>query len=157
MMKSYYPIYLVLILMISLSFGCLTIIKQPKTQETQGIQGTIFEQKGNQMPQKGKPLSRGNGYATQLHIFEPTSIQTAIQVSGNIFKQPSTPFIGTFATDSFGNFKVPLKPGRYSVFVGYQNGYYAISFNQLNELGIVEVLPGTFKDVQVIISAKASY
>jgi hypothetical protein len=41
--------------------------------------------------------------------------------------------------------------------VGYQGGYYAASFNQQNELGIVQVSSGTFAPIEVIISAKASY
>jgi hypothetical protein len=109
------------------------------------------------MPQKGKPFSKGVGYATQLYVFEPTSMQSASQISGNLFNMPSTQLIGTFTTDSLGRFKCNLKPGRYSIFVGYENGYYAISFNQRNELGIVQVLEGTFAPVEVIVSAKASY
>ena len=143
--------------MVILLLGCLTINKQSKGQIEQGIQGRILELKGNLMPQKGKSLPQGSGYAAKLYIFEPTTLQSAVQVSGNIFNMPSTKLIGSFASDSLGNFKVQLKPGKYSVFVGYQNGYYATSFNQLNELGIVQVLPGTFAHLEVIISAKASY
>jgi len=137
--------------------GCMTINKQTKAPVVQGIQGQVFEQKGNQMPQKGKPLSKGVGYATQVYVFEPTHIQTASQISGSIFNLPSTKLIGSFATDSLGQFKVNLLPGRYSIFVGYQNGYYATSFNQRNELGMVQVLPGTFEFIEVIIKSKASY
>jgi hypothetical protein len=156
-MKSIIVTTLALMLIAGLFLGCLTVNKQSKAQITQGIQGQVFEQKGNQMPQKGKPFSKGFGYATQLYIFEPTNMQSAIQINDNIFRQPSTKLIGTFATDSIGRFKCNLNPGRYSIFVGYQNGYYAASFNQLNELGIVEVLPETFVPIEVIISTKASY
>jgi len=148
---------LMLILMTVLLLGCLTIKKQSKAQLSQGIQGRVFEQKGNQMPQKGKPFSKGVGFATQLYVFEPTIMQSASQISGSLFKLPTTKLIGTFATDSLGRFKCNLKPGRYSIFVGYENGYYATSFNQRNELGIVQVFAGTFAPIEVIISAKASY
>lgn len=156
-MKRVYKTTLGLMLMAGLLLGCLTIKKQSKAQVAQGIQGQIFEQKGNQMPQKGKPFSKGIGYATQLYVFEPTSMQSATQISGSIFRQPSTQLIGSYATDSLGYFKVNLAPGRYSIFVGYEGGYYAASFNQRNELGIVQVLEGTFAPVEVIVSAKASY
>ena len=156
-MKRVYIATLGLILIALLLLGCSTIKKQSKVQFAQGIQGQIFEQKGNQMPQKGKPFSKGVGFATQLYVFEPTSMQSASQISGSIFRQPSTQLIGSYATDSLGYFKVNLAPGRYSIFVRYQNGYYATSFNQLNELGIVQVLAGTFVPIEVIISAKASY
>ena len=156
-MKRVYIATLGLILIALLLLGCSTIKKQSKVQFAQGIQGQIFEQKGNQMPQKGKPFSKGVGYATQLYVFEPTSMQTASQISGNLFSMPSTQLIGTFTTDSLGRFKCNLKPGRYSIFVRYENGYYATSFNQRNELGIVQVLEGTFAPVEVIVSAKASY
>lgn len=156
-MKSVYATTLGLMLMAGLLLGCLTINKQSKAQVAQGIQGQVFEQKGNQMPQKGKPFSKGIGYATQLYVFEPTSMQSASQISGNIFRQPNTQLIGSYATDSLGYFKVNLAPGRYSIFVGYQNGYYAASFNQRNELGIVQVSAGTFTPIEVIISANASY
>ena len=156
-MKRVYSSGLSLMLMPILFFGCISFKQPMKVQEAQGIQGQVFEQKGNQMPQKGKTLSKGVGLATQVCIFAPTSIQYAIQVSGSLFKLPSTQLIGMFDTDSVGQFKVQLKPGRYSVFVKYQNGYYAANFNQLNELGIVQVLPGTFASIDVIISAQASY
>jgi len=156
-MKRVYIATLGLILMAVLLLGCSTIKKQSKVQFAQGIQGQVFEQKGNQMPQKGKPFSKGIGYATQLYVFEPTSMQSATQISGSIFRQPSTQLIGSYATDSLGYFKVNLAPGRYSIFVGYEGGYYAASFNQRNELGIVQVSAGTFTPIEVIISAKASY
>ena len=156
-MKRVYKTTLGLMLMAGLLMGCLTIKKQSKAQVAQGIQGQIFEQKGNQMPQKGKTFSKGIGYATQLYVFEPTNIQSATQISGNIFRQPSTQLIGSYATDGLGYFKVNLAPGRYSIFVGYEGGYYAASFNQRNELGIVQVSAGTFTPIEVIISAKASY
>jgi len=156
-MKSIYATTLGLMLMAVLLLGCSTIKKQSKVQFAQGIQGQVFEQKGNQMPQKGKPFSKGVGYATQLYVFEPTSMQSASQISGNLFSMPSTQLIGTFTTDSLGRFKCKLKPGRYSIFVGYQNGYYAASFNQRNELGIVQVSAGTITPIEVIITANASY
>lgn len=156
-MKSIYAATLGLILSALLLLGCLTINKQTKEIVVQGIQGQVFEQKGNSMPQKDKPMSKGIGFATHLYVFEPTSIQSTSQMSGSLFNQPSTKLIGTFATDSVGRFKCNLNPGRYSIFVGYQNGYYATGFNQLNELGIVQVLEGTFAPMEVIISAKASY
>lgn len=156
-MKRFYSIYIGFMFMSFLLLGCLAIQQTTKGQVTQGIQGQIFEQKGNQMPQIGKPISKGKGYATQLFIFEPTSIQSATQLSGSVFKKPSTQLIGSYETDSLGHYKIHLKPGKYSFFVGYQNEYYATSFNQLNELGIVQVLPGTFATIDVIISAKASY
>ena len=140
-----------------LLLGCFTINKQTKGIVEQGIQGQVFEQKGNFMPQKGKSFSKGVGFATQLYVFEPTHIQSASQISGSLFNLPTTQLIGTFATDSVGRFKCQLNPGRYSIFIGYQNGYYATGFNQLNELGIVQVLAGTFAPMEVIISAKASY
>ena len=140
-----------------LLLGCFTINKQTKGIVEQGIQGQVFEQKGNSMPQKGKQFSKGVGFATQLYVFEPTHIQSASQISGSLFNLPTTQLIGTFATDSVGRFKCQLNPGRYSIFIGYQNGYYATGFNQLNELGIVQVLAGTFAPMEVIISAKASY
>ena len=70
-MKSVYATTLGLMLMAGLLLGCLTINKQSKAQVAQGIQGQVFEQKGNQMPQKGKPFSKGIGFATQLYVFEP--------------------------------------------------------------------------------------
>ena len=156
-MKRVYTTILGLILSAILLLGCFTIIKQTKGEVVQGIQGQVFEQKGNSMPQKDKPMSKGVGFATQLYVFEPTHIQSASQISGSLFNLPTTKLIGTFATDSIGRFKCQLNPGRYSIFIGYQNGYYATSFNQLNELGIVQVLAGTFAPLEVIISAKASY
>jgi len=56
-MKSVYATTLGVMLMAGFLMGCLTVNKQSKVQVAQGIQGQVFEQKGNQMPQKGKPFS----------------------------------------------------------------------------------------------------
>lgn len=157
LMKRVDSNYLSLALMYFFLLGCMHFKPPIKVQERQGIQGQVLEQKGNKMPQKARALSKGEGYATQVYIFEPTTIQSAEQLSGSIFKLPSTHLIGVYTTDSIGQFRVQLNPGKYSVFAKYLNGYYAASFNQLNELGIVQVLPGTYTAIDVIISAKASY
>ena len=92
-MKRVYTTILGLMLSAILLLGCFTIIKQTKGKVVQGIQGQVFEQKGNSMPQKDKPMSKGVGFATQLYVFEPTHIQSTIQISGNLFNQPSTKLI----------------------------------------------------------------
>lgn len=136
---------------------CGMIPKPIKMQAEQGIQGQVFEQNGNQMPLKDKPFSKGRGYATKIYVFEPTTIQSAIQVEGSLFKKPITKLIASIDSDSNGRFKISLSPGKYSVLVGYENAYYASSFNRENEMGIVQILPGKFNTIDLIISIKASF
>ena len=65
-MKSVYATTLGLMLIAGLFLGCLTVNKQSKAQVAQGIQGQVFEQKGNSMPQKDKPMSNGVGFPPGL-------------------------------------------------------------------------------------------
>jgi hypothetical protein len=58
-MKRVYTTTLGLMLSAVLLLGCFTIIKQTKGKVVQGIQGQVFEQRGNAMPQQGKPFSKG--------------------------------------------------------------------------------------------------
>ncbi len=136
--------------------SCFSINKQFKGQARQGVEGYVYEKKGNAMPQLGKPFSKGRGFATQVYIFEPTTIQPT-SVTEGLLTKPGTRLIGKFATDSIGRFKINLMPGRYSVLMGYEGAYFAPNFNQMNEVGIIQVLPGIFTSMEVIINVKASY
>ncbi|MCJ8210377.1 hypothetical protein MUY27_11715 [Mucilaginibacter sp. RS28] len=94
------------------------------SQQQQGVEGFIYIQRGNQMPAKNKPASKGKAYPTTIYIYQPA---TAATTTGNmpVFKQVHTKLVATVKTDSSGHFKVALPTGQYSAFLGYQDRYFA--------------------------------
>lgn len=156
-MLRVYFIKTALFLIASFITGCFPLLKPIKGTMQQGIVGQVFEKKGNSMPLMGKPFSKGKGYPTRVYVFEPTAIQQTKVLENGLYQKPSSALIGTYETDSLGHFKINLAPGRYSILVGYQDGYFVPYWNQLNELGIVQVVAGKFHPLEVVINIHASY
>jgi len=140
-----------------MGIGCISFKQPIKLPASQGLVGQVFEQKGNAMPQKGKPFSKGQGYATIIYVFEPTTISSIAALTGGLYTKPSTQLLGSFPTDSTGHFSISLAPGKYSILVGYEGAYFIPFLNQYNELAMVQVLPSVFQSMEVIINVKASY
>jgi hypothetical protein len=156
-MGRLFSIISTLILIALLELGCIEIKQSIKWPPSQGLMGQVFEQKGNVMPQKGKSNSKGQGYATIIYVFEPTTMTSVTPLPGGLYTKPVTQLLGTFPTDSTGHFSISLAPGKYSILVGYEGAYFVPFFNQYNELAVVQVLPSLFQSMDVIINVKASF
>jgi len=156
-MRRLFSIISILFLIVLIGMGCISFKQPIKLPPTQGLIGQVFELKGNAMPQKGKPISKGQGYATNIYVFEPTTMTSVKTLVGGLYTKPATQLLGTFPTDSTGHFSISLAPGKYSILVGYEGGYFVPFLNQYNELAVVQVLPNLFQSMEVIINVKASY
>lgn len=138
-------------------YGCISLSSQNKLTLLQGVQGQVFEQKGNAMPMKGQKISKGAYFHTMVYIFEPTSSLEVEGLKGQICTKVNTVLVDSTMTDTEGKYKIALKPGKYSLMVKFEEGFFVPYFSGANELSIIEVLPKTFSELDIIVNVKASY
>lgn len=127
------------------------------TAEQQGIEGQVLEQMGNQMPQIGKPISKGRPYPTTVYIYQPFYANVVEEKEGNLLLKCNGILVDSLTTNALGFFKVNLPPGNYSVVVGYEGHFFASHFTQFNEVALVKVDKGVFVKNDITINVKASY
>lgn len=150
---------LFLVFIFSLTFlGCNTAKNQGSVAIKQGISGYTFETKGNQMPMKGAAQKMTKRVACSVLIYAPTTLAevTPTKTAG-LYDAILTKPITSVDTDSIGHFSVPLPVGKYSLFIKMGNQFYANSFDQFNNIALVEVLPGAFTEVKLTINKAATY
>lgn len=127
------------------------------TAEQQGIEGQVVVQTGNQMPQIGKPISKGRPYPTTVYIYQPFYANVVEEKEGNLLLKCNGILVDSLTTNALGFFKVNLPPGNYSVVVGYEGHFFASHFTQFNEVALVKVDKGVFVKNDITINVKASY
>ena len=103
--------------------------------------GHVFESKFNSMPEAGAKIKKGTPVSTFLYFYEPTTIKQIEDgmMGGSTVKNINTRLIDSVQSDKLGAFKIYLKPGKYSVFIKYENGYYIPFFSGSNWVSIIEV------------------
>ncbi len=146
-----FPVLLLLI-------ACSSMKKASKTVISQGIEGTVTEQTGNQMPMKGAAPQVPRGIKTTVFIYEPTQL-TDVQQVGNspVYTAIRTKRVASVETDSTGFFRVALPVGSYSLFVKQGDRFYANLFDNLNRIALFEVEEGKLTNAKLSVSSKASF
>ena len=108
-----------------LAVGCL-LMAVGCARDTVRVTGEVWRIRGNQMPSPDLPDPVYPGYKTTIYFYQPVSAVAASPVgSGGMFRQINGQLEGTAASDDKGLFRIRLKPGRYSVFIGHDSLYYA--------------------------------
>lgn len=124
----------------------------------QGITGTVREVKGNQMPSPEMGESKGRPAKTTVYIYEKTHVSQVVRRGTEPFYDSiQSKFIKSVETDERGRFAIELEPGSYSVFLLVGGRYYANIFDQGNHIMPVEIEPGKLAELNITISASASY
>ncbi|MHC2990852.1 hypothetical protein OB13_04365 [Pontibacter sp. HJ8] len=124
----------------------------------QGIQGRILWEAGNQMPSPDAPSSGGKrGVARTVYIYELTNSTQTTTTEGVFHTAIQTKLVTQVETDADGNFAVPLKPGRYSIFTKEEKGLYANLFDGENNIFPMEVQEGKVTTVEFLINYNAFY
>lgn len=124
----------------------------------QGLEGTVQIVKGNNMPSPDLPPTKPKPYPTTVYIHALTSVaQLTVLNKSGLNSAVLTPLIATVETDSTGHFRLELPPGQYSVFVKYKNGFYANWFNEKNQIGPSVVEEKKITQLNLLISAEASF
>lgn len=157
-MAHFLPKVVIANLFILTLLACRTV-KQAAllTLEQQGIEGQILEQLGNQMPQVGKPFSKGKPYSTTVYIYQPFYANVVEEKQGNLLLKCNGILVDSLTTNNLGFFKVNVPPGIYSVVVRYEGRFFASHFTQFNEVALVKVDKGVFVKNDITIHVKASY
>ena len=137
--------------------SCMRLNSQNKAKNIAGIRGRIFEKKGNQMPMKGQTSSNGLPLSTAVYIFEPTTIDQTAGLNGSICSNVLSRLVDSVISDSKGKYFIALKPGKYTMLVKYDKGYFVPFFSGFNELAIIEIKPKLVSELDIIVNEQASY
>ena len=155
MKKCIFPL-LACLLTLSLC-GCKILNSQVKPVLIEGVRGQVFEKKGNVMPVKGKVSSKGAIFNTIVYVFEPTTLSKVEGLNGQFCTKVNSVLVDSLKTSIEGKFLIALKPGKYSLMVKYDQGYFVPYFSGTNELSIIEILPNVVSELDIIVNVKASY
>ena len=127
-------------------------------KESQGIEGWIYEYKGNQMPSPDVKPNPPKGIQTVVYIYELTNLnQVNRENSEPFFSSLRSAFVAKVVSDSAGHFILPLHPGRYSVFTKKGALFYANEFDAENNIQPVEVAAGKWTKKEIRITWGASF
>ena len=123
-----------------------------------GIQGYVYELKGNQMPSPDEKRAPPKGIQTDVYIYELTSAsQVTPGERAGFYKSVNSKLIRQVSTDEKGFFKVYLPVGKYSVFTKVGPAFYANMFDQENRIYPVEVKWKKMTDIVIKQDYNAAY
>jgi hypothetical protein len=143
-------------------FIVLLISVSCKTQKVStvqsGIEGTVTEETGNQMPMVGGSAGAPKAFKTTVYIYDSTNISKAKQVGTSpLFLSVNTRLVQKLDTDEAGRFSAALPAGTYSVFVLKGGAFFANQFDQKNNIGICRVEVGKQTHIQIKVNTDATY
>ncbi|HEY8400698.1 MAG TPA: hypothetical protein VIK89_05515 [Cytophagaceae bacterium] len=152
--KIYFP-FLLLFLFLS----CQSHRSNNSTDTTfnQGLKGKIIFKEGNFYP-NGEIRDRGSIYAVerQIYVHELTTISEVDLAEGNFLKNVYSAPIDTVYSDHKGEFKIPLEPGKYSLFINENQRLYS-KMTEGGKFFPVEVVKDSVKEITIEIDYKAIY
>ena len=139
------------ILLILTSSFCIFGIKT-------GIDGTVVKISGNQMPSPDRPPSAPVGIRATVCIYELTNMSQVVREGQSpSYTSIKTKLIKTVESDSKGKFKVRLSPGKYSLFIKTEKGFYSNGFDGQNNINPVEVIKKKMSKVELRFDQGATY
>ena len=143
-------------------FIVLLISVSCKTQKVStvqsGIEGTVTEETGNQMPMVGGSAGAPKAFKTTVYIYDSTNISKAKQVGTSpLFLSVNTRLVQKLDTDEAGRFSAALPAGTYSVFVLKGGAFFANQFDEKNNIGICRVEVGKQTHIQIKVNTDATY
>ena len=110
------------------------------------------------MPAPGVPQDNPAGIKATIYVYEATRLDQVERIGQSAFYSAiHTRFVKTVDSDSSGRFTLALPAGRYSLFSKIEGNYYANRFDDQNYIALVTVEEGKVAEVNITVSAKASY
>jgi hypothetical protein len=137
--------------------GCGLVRSSVQSVTKQGLTGYVYEQIGNAMPLRDKPIIKGRPLSTTIYVYAPLKVGDVSVLVGQMATKVNARIIDSCLTDETGHFTMPLQPGRYSVLVQYEHAYFVPFYAGQDGLAIMEVKPASFTALDIIVNAKASY
>jgi hypothetical protein len=90
------------------------------------LKGKLQRVTGNNMPSPDILREEPPGFAGTIYFFEPTiANQADPALEPGVYRMSGKTPVATTKADSFGQFRIRLKPGRYSVLIGKDGFYYS--------------------------------
>jgi len=128
------------------------------TDTRQGISGRVEIWEGNFMPmiepaQRSGQITPGAGRRVRAH--EPVVVSGGLAPSKR--DSVATPLIVEAVCDSLGEFFLPAPPGKYSVFVEDDGGWYFNGFDGEGVQGACAVDSGKVSEILIKITTKATF
>ncbi len=148
-----------LTMMVSIFMLSINCGKIPKNLIKSNFSGHIYEHKFNNMPLLDKPKAKGRPLETTLYIYEPTTtnqIEEGLQ-PGPIVSKINSTLVDSAHADKTGAYSLYLHPGRYSVFVKYENGYYVPFYSGKNWVSIIETKQNEKTELDIEVKVNSSY
>jgi hypothetical protein len=137
--------------------SCKTQKSDDSKNMRQGIDGYIYELRGNQMPMKGKPAnSNKKGVKREVFIYKAASIQ---QTMGNapLFDLVNTPLVLKIMSEKDGHYKASLPTGSYSVFVNEDGKLFAAETDGPGILNLITITHNTITHRNITITVNAAF
>lgn len=123
-----------------------------------GIEGTVVKISGNQMPSPDRPPSIPKGIKATVFVYELTNMSQVVRQGQSAgYTSISTKLIQKVETKENGSFKVRLPPGKYSLFIKTDNGFYSNSFDAANNIQPVEVVKKKMSKIELRLDNTAVY
>jgi hypothetical protein len=127
-----------------------------KTELKEGISGQVTYAEGNMMPGPGQKAAP-KGIQRTVFIYE-TATGADAEGTAPLFSAVRTRLVAKVTSDTAGNYSVKLKPGRYSVLTGEEEGkLFSSVSNDKGELSPAEVLPNEVLKYNILVNYKAIY
>lgn len=146
--------YSILVLLVLLSVGCA----QSRITHQQGaLQGYVTAYMHDNLPIKEG--HKGVGFSTTLYIYAPTLVsqvdnaQLASQKAVNI----QSKLIDSVTSNNKGFFTKWLAPGKYSIFIKWEDAYYIPYFSGSQWLSLFEIKPGEQTSLDLKLIGEKSY
>jgi hypothetical protein len=123
--------------------------------QQEGVKGQVFWIYGDKMPgpEKRSPMQ---GVVREIDVYELTTLADVDQGNG-FFKKIYTRFVTSTTSAEDGTFKIKLPPGKYSLFVKEENGFYANLFDSDKNICLITVKPKQYAWMTITIDYEATY
>lgn len=123
-----------------------------------GIEGMVVKVSGNQMPSPDRAPAAPMGMKATVCVYELTNMSQVVRVDqGASYTSIKTKLVKEVESDSKGKFKVKLKPGKYSLFIKTDKGFYSNGFDGENNINPVEVIKKKMSKVELRYDYGATY
>jgi len=130
-----------------------------------GITGKVTELSGNNMPSTNKTTKSFGKAVSRVVVVYPLAtaddfVEDSLNPSFFIRAKKLNPVAivrSRLSRGGDGSFQIPIKPGKYSVFVIENGKLYANSYDGAMHINPVEVVKGKKTRIDLLLDYKASY
>lgn len=124
---------------------------------SQGIKGRVFLEKEANMPLKGKTKQVGSAFSTKVYVYAAANTNQLMGQEGNWAKGIQAKLIRQVQADQAGRFKLALRPGKYTLVLGFKEGIYIPFFSGSNGVAFVEVSKHQYQEIDLTITASSIF